>query len=90
MNQAKAKISVTLSPAVLRRVDRAVREGEGPNRSAVIERWLERASAESLERELERQTITCYTSLSAAEQAEEDELSRASSRAARRLALDER
>lgn len=85
---AKLKLSVTLSADVLALVDQdAHRLGE--TRSGVIEKWLRRAAAGNVEREIEQATEAYYRSLRGEERKEGDALSKALSRAARRVSYDE-
>jgi len=84
----KLKVSLTLSSGLLRLIDRdASRKRE--TRSGIVEQWLRRASRAAVETEIEDATIAYYTSLSATDRAEDEALARASSKASRRLAVDE-
>lgn len=89
MDQAKTKLSVTLAPDIIEEVDRAVERRVGASRSAVIEEWLRKASRLNAEAQLREDTIAHYESLSKADIVDEGALGAASSRAARRLAIDE-
>jgi hypothetical protein len=85
---AKLKLSVTLSADLLVLVDRdAHRLGE--TRSGIIEQWLRRAAAGTVEREIEQATVAYYRSLREDERREGDAISKALSRAARRVSYDE-
>ena len=85
---AKLKLSVTLSADVLALVDRDARR-LGETRSGIIDQWLRRAAAGNVEREVEQATVAYYRSLRGDERKEGDALSRALSRAARRVSYDE-
>lgn len=86
--KAKAKVTVTLSPDVVRQLD-ALRQGrEACSRSRLIEEALRRWLEERVERELERQTEEYYRSLSPAEQEEDKEWSAIAAEAATRLWKD--
>ncbi|HMJ50525.1 MAG TPA: ribbon-helix-helix protein, CopG family [Polyangiaceae bacterium] len=85
---AKLKLSVTLSADVLALVDRDARR-LGETRSGIIEQWLRRAAAGNVEREIEQATAAYYRSLRGDEQTEGEAISKALSRAARRVSYDE-
>ena len=89
MKQAKAKLSITLAPDLVRQLDRAVRARRGATRSSVIEEWLRRAARMAVAERLRSETIAYYESLSSHERAEEEAMARASSRGARRLRIDD-
>lgn len=86
--RAKLKLSVTLSADVLALVDQDARR-LGETRSGIIELWLRRASAGDVEREIESATEAYYRSLRGEERKEGDVLSKALSKAARRVSYDE-
>jgi mRNA-degrading endonuclease toxin of MazEF toxin-antitoxin module len=83
----KLKLSITLSEDLVARIDREALETG--NRSSVVERWLRRAERLEAATELERATIAYYQSLTRGERAEEEAISAASARAARRLQIDD-
>lgn len=84
----KLKVSLTLSADVVALVDRdAARRHE--TRSGVIETWLRRAVSAAVEKELEQATAAYYLSLRGSALAEDDRLSRALSKTARRISYDE-
>ncbi len=84
----KAKVSVTISADLLAEIDSfANRSGIG-NRSNVIELWLRRAAREQNSRQLERDTIEYYQSLTAAEIKEDADWAAASSNEFKRLGTD--
>ena len=87
MKDRKLKVSVTLSPEILERVDRQAKRLRG-TRSSIMESWLKQAARRQSERDLETDTIAYYESLTAEERAEDEELSRALTSAARRLEID--
>lgn len=89
MDTARTKLSITLAPDVVEAIDRAVERRVAGSRSAVIEKWLRRMSRLNAEAQLRDETIAYYESLSAGDVAEDAALSKAGSRAARRLDLDE-
>ena len=86
--ETKAKVTVTLSPDVVRRLD-ALRQGrEARSRSQLIEEALRRWLEERVQKDLERQTEEYYRSLSPAEQEEDKEWSAIAAEAATRLWKD--
>lgn len=86
--QTKAKVTVSLSPDVVRQLD-ALRQGrEARSRSQLIEEALRRWLEERVQRDLERQTEEYYRSLSPAEQEEDKEWSAIAAEAATRLWKD--
>jgi len=89
MDHPKAKLSITLDPQLLRAVDRVVKGRRGASRSSVIENCLKRALRMDLEDRLRAETIAYYESLSPQEAREDARIARSSSRAARRLKLDD-
>lgn len=85
---AKVKLSITLSRELVERIDaEASRDGE-LTRSGVIELWLRRAAQSGAARALEADTVRYYESLTRDEQAEDEAIARASSRASKRLRYD--
>jgi predicted transcriptional regulator len=87
-NAAKLKLSVTLSADVLALVDRDARR-LGETRSGIIEQWLRQAAAGTVEREIEQATVAYYRSLRNDERKEDEAISKALTRAARRVSYDE-
>jgi Ribbon-helix-helix protein, copG family len=86
IRMSKSRITVTLSPDLLARVDRHA-HGKA-SRSAVIERWLrEGARAEALREEAEA-TARYYRGLTAEYLDEYEAMSRGLSEAARRVDVD--
>ena len=84
----RVKISVSLPRDLVARIDRAAR-AEARSRSRVLERWLRASATETTARELEAATIAYYESLMPEERREDDAIASASSRAARRLNIDD-
>jgi hypothetical protein len=86
MSNVKVKLSVTVSSEVLALVDKDVRKQKG-TRSAVIEQWLFRAAGVSTRDSIDDATATYYRSLTPTR--EDSQLSRALSKAAKRIAFDD-
>jgi hypothetical protein len=84
----KIKVSVSLDAAVVSDIDRHA-ANEGGTRSAVMERWLRLASRSFRAAQLERETASYYDALTTAEREDDAAWAAASSRAARRLQIDE-
>lgn len=82
-------MSITLAPDLVSAVDRAARSQPGASRSSVIEAWLRQAARVGEEARLRAETIAYYEGLSTAERREDVALAKASSKAARRLRLDD-
>ena len=87
MTTPKLKVSLTLSADLLELVDRDARRRNN-TRSGVIEQWLRRAANAGVEQEIEDATGAYYRSLRSNEAAENEALSRALSKAARRVTYD--
>jgi metal-responsive CopG/Arc/MetJ family transcriptional regulator len=85
MTIKKTKLSLTVSADLLELVDRDVRKLKG-TRSSVIELWLRRAAIASTRKSIEDATAAYYLSLQVTE--EDENLSRALSKAAKRVAYD--
>jgi hypothetical protein len=81
----KLKVSLTLSADLLATVDKSARR-DGDTRSGIVERWLRRVASDDVVREIDDATAAYYLAMDADERAESDALSRALSRAARRVA----
>jgi metal-responsive CopG/Arc/MetJ family transcriptional regulator len=84
----KMKISVSLDADVLEAVDRRAARNK-TTRSAVMEQWLRSAARQVELQRLEEETAAYYDSLTPAERREDAALARASSRAFRKLIIDE-
>lgn len=67
----KTKISVTIASDLLAQIDTYAERSGVKNRSNVIELWLRRAAQMEAARQLEKDTIAYYESLTAAEQEED-------------------
>jgi metal-responsive CopG/Arc/MetJ family transcriptional regulator len=85
---SRIKISVSLPRDLVARIDSAAR-AEARSRSRVLEGWLRATSQDRAARELEAATIAYYEGLTADDRREEEAMARASSRAARRLRVDD-
>ena len=84
-HSSKTKITITLSPDLVRQLDALLDTPEAGSRSRMVEealrRWLENRAQE----ELERQTEEYYLSLSGAERKEDKKWSRIAARSAKEL-----
>jgi hypothetical protein len=80
----KRKVSLTLPADLLELLDRDARR-RGHTRSGVVEMWLRRAASAALEKEVEDATSAYYLSLRGRAAEMDEQLARASSRAARRV-----
>lgn len=81
---SKARITVTLPPELLARIDRLARRG-GASRSSVVARWLGEGARAEASRALERSTVDYYRSLDETEAREGEAIAGALSEAARRV-----
>jgi metal-responsive CopG/Arc/MetJ family transcriptional regulator len=81
----KTKITVTLSPDVVRQLDALVETPEARSRSQIVEEALRQWLEKNFQRKLEQQTEEYYRSLSPAEQEEDREWSTIASEAAKRV-----
>jgi len=88
MGTPRVKISVSLPHDLVARIDQAAR-AEARSRSRVLEGWLRASARERAGRELEATTIAYYESLTPEDREEEEAVGAASSRAARRLRIDD-
>jgi metal-responsive CopG/Arc/MetJ family transcriptional regulator len=88
MQEGRIKISVSLPRDLVARIDRAAR-AEARSRSRVLERWLRVTARENAARELEAATIAYYQTMTSEDRAEDEAIAAASSRAARRLRVDD-
>jgi|SRR4051812_21862702 metal-responsive CopG/Arc/MetJ family transcriptional regulator len=84
----KVKISVTLDADLVRLVDGHA-ANERSTRSAVMERWLRRASQRAALARLEEETASYYDAMSSDERDEDAGWAAAAVRASRRLAIDD-
>ncbi|MSP58731.1 MAG: ribbon-helix-helix protein, CopG family [Myxococcales bacterium] len=83
----KLKVSVTLAPDLVARIDRRAAREQG-TRSQVIERWLRRAARDQARQELDSEIAAYYEALTSEQQAEDAALAVFSGKAARELDLD--
>lgn len=88
MGSPRVKISVSLPRDLVARIDQVAR-AEARSRSGVLEGWLRASARERADRDLEAATIAYYESLTPEDRREEDAIGSASSRAARRLRIDD-
>jgi metal-responsive CopG/Arc/MetJ family transcriptional regulator len=83
----KVKISITLDADLVRLVDRHA-ANESSTRSAVMERWLRRASQRAALARLEEETASYYDAMTSDERDEDAGWAAGAARASRRLAID--
>ena len=83
----KVKVSVTVSKDLLGEIDKVAKQSKS-TRSAVIDRWLRISARERKRLEIEQATIAYYESLTDEERAEDEALTRALSKASRRVKID--
>jgi metal-responsive CopG/Arc/MetJ family transcriptional regulator len=88
MRAPRVKISVSLPRELVARIDQAAR-AEARSRSRVLEGWLRASARARAARELEAATVAYYEGLTPADWREEEAMASASSRAARRLRIDD-
>jgi len=81
----KSKITVTLSPELVRQLDALLRSPEAGSRSRLVEEALRRWLHDHARQELERRTEEYYRSLSKGERKEDQQWSKIAARSARRL-----
>ena len=81
----KTKITVTLSPGLVRQLDAFVDSPEAGSRSRLVEKAIRKWLQIEAERELERQTEEYYRTLSEDERREDKEWTKVAARSARRL-----
>jgi metal-responsive CopG/Arc/MetJ family transcriptional regulator len=81
----KAKVTVTLSLDLVRRLDELLDAPEAASRSQLIEEALRRWLYDQAKEELERQTEEYYHSLSAAERKEDHQWSKVAAHSAKHL-----
>lgn len=85
----KVKISISLAADLLKRIDREAEGTPGESRSSVIERWLRGSARRVAEEQLAAEVMAYYDSMTPEERAEEEEMGRALSAAAKRLVFDD-
>jgi metal-responsive CopG/Arc/MetJ family transcriptional regulator len=83
----KLKVSLTLSSDLVELVDRAA-ERSNTTRSGMVERWLRAGASHAAERALDDATRAYYLARSAEAEADDNEIGRATSRAARAAVYD--
>jgi metal-responsive CopG/Arc/MetJ family transcriptional regulator len=81
----KSKITVTLSPDLVRQIDALLHAPEAVSRSRLVEEALRQWLREHTQKELERQTEDYYRSLSQAERKEDRAWSKVAARSAKHL-----
>lgn len=81
----KSKITVTLSPDVVRQLDALLDSPESRSRSRLVEEALRRMLEEQAQKKIERQVEDYYRSLSKAERKENKTWSKTSARSAKHL-----
>jgi Arc/MetJ-type ribon-helix-helix transcriptional regulator len=81
----KIKITVTLSPDLVRQLDALVDSPEAGSRSRLVEEAVRRWLRERAQKEVERQTEEYYHSLSRPERKEDMEWSKIAARSAKDL-----
>lgn len=79
----KSKITVTLSPNLVRQLDAILQSSEAGSRSRLVEDALRLWLRDHAHQELERQTETYYRSLSKAERQEDREWGKIAARSAK-------
>lgn len=82
---SKSKVTVTLSPDLIRKLDDILNASASGSRSRLVEEALRWWLREQTVKELERQTEEYYHSLSKAERKEDHEWSKIAARSAKRL-----
>jgi metal-responsive CopG/Arc/MetJ family transcriptional regulator len=81
----KTKITITLSPDLVRQLDALLDSPEAGSRSRLVEEAIQRWLRHRAQKELERQTEEYYLSLSGAECKEDKQWSRMAARSAKDL-----
>jgi metal-responsive CopG/Arc/MetJ family transcriptional regulator len=88
MQTGRSKISVSLPRDLVARIDRAAR-AEARSRSRVLEAWLQATARENAARDLEQATVAYYATMTSEDRGEDEAIAAASSRASRRLRVDD-
>ena len=83
----KAKVSISLPRDLLEEIDDEAAQ-TSRSRSQVLEIWLRLAARRRAAEKLERDTLAYYTRRTSEQEAEDEALSRASLRAARKREID--
>ena len=81
----KSKVTLTLSPDLLRQLDALLDSTEAGSRSRLVEEALRHWLRTQAQNELERQTEEYYGSLTRAERKEDQQWARIAARSAKRL-----
>lgn len=81
----KAKITVTLSPELVRQIDALIDTPKAGSRSRLVEEAVRRWLHDEAQKELERETERYYLSLSRAERKEDKRWCRVAGRSAKRI-----
>lgn len=81
----KSKITVTLSPDLVRRLDALLKAPQAGSRSLLVEEALRRWLHDQAHKDLERQTEEYYRSLSKTERDEDRRWSQIAARSAKRF-----
>jgi metal-responsive CopG/Arc/MetJ family transcriptional regulator len=84
----KTKITITLSPDLVRQLDALLDSPEAGSRSRLVEEAIHRWLRYRAHKELERQTEEYYLSLSRAERKEDKQWSKIAARSAKDLWLE--
>jgi metal-responsive CopG/Arc/MetJ family transcriptional regulator len=79
----KSKVTVTLSPELVRQLDVLLHATEAGSRSQLVEEALRQWLRDQAQKDLERQTEEYYRSLSKAERKEDRQWTRIAARAAK-------
>ena len=87
MTVTKSKVSLTISTDLLLLVDREAKRA-GTTRSAIFEQFVRGGTRRASERSLDEMTADYYASLSSDEREENENIARASSRAAKTITYD--
>ena len=88
LGNAKSKVSLSLSTDVLDVIDADVK-AQGSTRSAIVEQWLRRAATQRAIHQVNEATVAYYKSMSAKDRAEDEAISRAFSKASKRVSYDD-
>ena len=81
----KTKVTVTLSPELVRQLDKLIDSPEAGSRSRLVEQAVRHWLHDEAQKELERQTEEYYQRLSESERKEDKEWSKIAARSAKRL-----
>ena len=84
----RVRVTVTLPPDLVSRVDDEARRSASASRSSVVERWLRSGSRRQSEHALETATIAYYAALTEDDRAEDAALSAALTSRARSIDVD--